>query len=690
MKWLIILLLPALCWAQEFQFRQEFDIIPVEINGWRPFAPWTGGDSETAPAFCDIDADGDFDCFIGNRGYRITYYENIGSLDSVIFKYRTRYFGEISIDSMYGGRLDPCFVDIDSDLDLDLFSSDGEGLIHYWENIGTLQNAQFVNISDTLLGSSQFSNPAFLTMYDIDGDSDFDLFIGDNYWGHINFYLNIGTPQVFNFQLVTNQFENIDVGQHANPCFVDIDSDGDADLFIGERYGNIWFYRNDGTPQAYNFTYVTNNYGSINVSEDAAPAFADLDGDGDQDMAIGLYISSSSTPAYGDVAFFENTGTPNVPEWNSLSTNYLTWDMGGSVYGQGVDIDADSLHDLFIELSYCNPDYLAWYGNRGTISLPSFSMSTNNYQNIHVNMSGVPYFSDIDNDQDLDLFMGQGIIPNPPYPGLYYYQNVGSPRNAVFTLITSNLIPYNFDAAIRPALVDVDADGDKDLFIIDNNFTFYYIQNIGTNIQPLFASPTPNWQNIHPQNPQGFTFSDLDRDGDYDLFISNMFYNSLDYFENTGSSETPSFQLVTHQFFGTDIELIGGSDVDITDIDGDGDDDFIISSYRGGMYFFRNITGESPVHPDPKRPAPSYPRISILPNPGNSLLVARYSLPVAGPVSLKVYDIAGRLTGTLFYGFQLPGTYSYTWDAREKASGVYLLRLETPNQKATQKITILK
>ena len=39
----VILILPALLWAQEFEFRQEFDTIPVEIDGWQLQEPWAGG-----------------------------------------------------------------------------------------------------------------------------------------------------------------------------------------------------------------------------------------------------------------------------------------------------------------------------------------------------------------------------------------------------------------------------------------------------------------------------------------------------------------------------------------------------------------------------------------------------------------------------------------------------------------------
>jgi hypothetical protein len=689
MKWLmIIVIFPALCWAQEFQFRQEFDTIPVEINGWKPFAPWTGGDMETAPEFCDIDADGDYDCFIGNMGYRLTYFENIGTADSTNFKYRTRFYGGIIIDSMYAGRLDPCFVDIDADGDFDLFSSSFHGLVHYWKNIGSAQNAQFIKITDSL---EQINVPGqgSVNFTDIDTDGDFDLFIGD-YGGYLHFYQNVGTLQEFDFQLVASQFQDIDVGQRASPCFVDIDGDGDGDLFVGNHSGRIWFYRNDSVGGNLIFTYVSNYYNGIDVVDDAAPDFVDLDGDGDQDMAIGRNVSYTNAPVYGDIAFYQNTGTSQIPSWTMLSEELLTWDLGGDIGNAGTDIDSDGDLDIFLAMRYVHPASFSFYKNVGTSFSSNFVRITDNYQNIFVE-SAIPHFADINADQDPDLFIGEGVIPNPPYPGLYYYQNVGTPRNALYNYITSNLVSWNYSVIICPAFADIDADGDLDLFLSDMDGVLYFWENIGTSTQPQFANnPVLNWQGINTIWLRYISFGDIDEDGDLDLFLVNSNYNIISYYKNIGTSQTPVMQFVTNQMFGNEVELLNPSGVTYADIDADGDGDFLFSSIRGGMMFFRNVTGESPVHPDPKRPAPTHPVITLLPNPGNSSLVARYSLPVAGPVSLKVYDITGRLTGTLFYGFQLPGTYSYTWDAREKASGVYLLRLETSDQKATQKITILK
>jgi len=48
-----------------------------------------------------------------------------------------------------------------------------------------------------------------------------------------------------------------DVGYNSTPSFVDVDGDGDMDVFIGESYGSIVYYENTGTPQAPAFTQRT-------------------------------------------------------------------------------------------------------------------------------------------------------------------------------------------------------------------------------------------------------------------------------------------------------------------------------------------------------------------------------------------------------------------------------------------------
>ena len=43
-----------------------------------------------------------------------------------------------------------------------------------------------------------------------------------------------------------NPFNGVDVGIYAAPYFVDDDNDGDMDMYVGNSWGEIWYYRNDG------------------------------------------------------------------------------------------------------------------------------------------------------------------------------------------------------------------------------------------------------------------------------------------------------------------------------------------------------------------------------------------------------------------------------------------------------------
>ena len=42
----------------------------------------------------------------------------------------------------------------------------------------------------------------------------------------------------------------------SNSAFVDIDNDGDHDVFLGSWGGGIYFYRNDGTPASTSWTRI--------------------------------------------------------------------------------------------------------------------------------------------------------------------------------------------------------------------------------------------------------------------------------------------------------------------------------------------------------------------------------------------------------------------------------------------------
>jgi hypothetical protein len=64
------------------------------------------------------------------------------------------------------------------------------------------------------------------------------------------------------------------------------------------------------------------------------------------------------------------------------------------------------------------------------------------------------------------------------------------------------------------------------------------------------------------------------------------------------------------------------------------------------------------------------------PNPFNPATVIGYSLPAQSRVLVRVYNILGQLITTLVDATEGAGQKFVSWDAGEKASGLYFVRLD--------------
>ena len=99
-----------------------------------------------------------------------------------------------------------------------------------------------------------------------------------------------------------------DVGSGARPILADLDEDGDLDFLIGNDSGNTLFFRNTAAPGAYDPAFEREGgdepFGIPDVGNNASPALADIDGDGDLDLFIG--------ESYGNTFFFRNTAAPGA------------------------------------------------------------------------------------------------------------------------------------------------------------------------------------------------------------------------------------------------------------------------------------------------------------------------------------------------------------------------------------------
>ncbi len=250
----------------------------------------------------------------------------------------------------------------------------------------------------------------------------------------------------------TNPFGLNDVGMLASPSFVDIDNDGDLDAFIGEVFGDTFFYRNTGTVNNPAFAAaIMNPFGLKNSGAYVNPELVDIDNDGDLDAFIGNFD--------GNVLFYRNTGTAINPVFAAAITNpFGLGDVGAQSSPTFVDIDNDGDLDAFAGNFDGN---ILFFRNTGTVNNPVFTAAqTNPFGLVDVGFQANPDFVDADNDGDLDAFVGN-LDGNT-----LYFQNTGTLNNPVFAAPLTNLFGLtDVDSNANPTFVDINADGDLDAFI---------------------------------------------------------------------------------------------------------------------------------------------------------------------------------------------------------------------------------
>lgn len=272
---------------------------------------------ESKPTYGDIDDDGDLDLFVGNGAGEINFFRNIGNSTTPMFDtLQLDPFGLVSQNSNY---VSLHLQDMDADGDYDLWYGDGGFQFVYFKNIGTVTAPAFdtatVNPFGLIAPYGEYE--AKITTGDLDNDGDFDMLVGASY-ADVYYYENTGTDSFPAFAAaVQNPFGLANVGgNYAAPTIFDLDNDGDLDVTINNNYGVLAFFENTGTLAAPAFaTPVNNPFGIVTSYYYSVAVFADLDGDGDEDITQG--------EGYGGFYYQEDTsgGAANVPPMVNIIAN---------------------------------------------------------------------------------------------------------------------------------------------------------------------------------------------------------------------------------------------------------------------------------------------------------------------------------------------------------------------------------
>lgn len=241
--------------------------------------------SESYPSFRDLDGDGDLDLLVSNkirtddpnRG-ALFVFENDGSPSAPSFR------GRGTVDGLAAGyHYAPAFIDVDGDGDDDILMGGWQDEISYYRNDGDGFPPRWT-LADTAFLTLTRGRNAAPALGDLDGDGDQDLLVGEAS-GALNYYVNEGRPGAPEFRLLSDEFQDIDVGRRSVPFLVDLDDDGDLDLAVGSESSGLHIYRNVGSRTDPRFEVDVPL--DLEMPAFTVPNFVDLDDDGDLDFVTG-------------------------------------------------------------------------------------------------------------------------------------------------------------------------------------------------------------------------------------------------------------------------------------------------------------------------------------------------------------------------------------------------------------------
>ena len=135
--------------------------------------------------------------------------------------------------------------------------------------------------------------------------------------------------------------------------------------------------------------------------------------------------------------------------------------------------------------------------------------------------------ADIDNDGDLDIFVGGWFEQT-----LHLFRNEGGFR---FTDIAPSAGGFPSDDRFhwQPVFLDLDDDGDQDLFAAIDFDEDYALRNNGDG---TFTNASHEWSLVHVANDMGVAVGDVNGDGRLDLYTTNMSFSPF----NTNDEPGPN------------------------------------------------------------------------------------------------------------------------------------------------------
>jgi len=438
-----------------------------------------------------------------------------------------------------------------------------------------------------------FDSPQFNQM-DFDGDGDKDVVVFDRPGNVSSVFLFTDGEYLYDHDLNVF-FSNFKSWVR----FYDYNQDGVTDVFAssvsqGVPGVEVWTGKRNGDTVSFELFDIDNpngdylvhlfnlNFTNVYVSPGDLPSFDDVDGDGDVDM-LAFEPDGSYVTFYKNYALEENLG---LDTFVMKLENVCFGRFYENSFSQAITLSSDQ-------------DVCA-VGLQGELEADS--------RNLHAGSTVTAI--DMDNDNDMDLFIGDLSSSN-----MVYLENGGTVQNAWMTDIDETFPSTNFvinmPIFLGSFLIDVDQDGNDDLVVAPNQDNVnanldnaWYYRNEATDGSYDFSFRQKDFLVGDMLDFGTFSspdFVDVNQDGLLDLIVGSdgefqlggTTALRLTYLRNIGTKENPVFEVADEDWLGFSQfkDFSEKPSPSFGDLDSDGDIDLIVGDANGFLYYFENIAG---------------------------------------------------------------------------------------------------
>ena len=567
----------ALAWQRDVAPFPVLDSAGVRIE-----LPFLGGYNTPRPQLLDLDADGDLDLLVQEYSDHLTLLANEGPGPRGVprFSFVSDHWAGLDVGEWSR------FLDVNGDGRLDAFAELPFSYLRLWTRDAGAQPkfASSDSLRDTE-GRAIFADRQNIPQFvDLDCNGRLDLLVG-RVQGTILRYEAEGRAGIPSFRLLTERFQDLEIitGQGSRHgantmAFADVDGDGDLDLVWGDFFEpGLLLFENTGNcaepmlrKEAVRFPVSA----PVRTSGYNAPAFGDVDRDGQLDFVVGV-VGGSYDPNRTTISNLHYyAGTPGHGFAARTDRLLSQVDVGSESLPVLADLDGDGDLDLLLgnklEPLEKGTSRLWRFENAGTRTAPQFRWR--GALPLHGRYHMAPAAGDLDGDGDADLLIGS------------FSARVAFARNdgGNFTIVDSAVVTVPRGSNTTPALGDLDGDGDLDLLVGEASGNMNFYRNDGAKSAPLFALISESFEEIKVGRRSAPHLADLDGDGDLDLLVGTD-EGGLVLFRNTGSRAAWRFERDTS--FTPEVPPMSAPAAG--DLDGDGRPELLLGNSGGGVIYLQ-------------------------------------------------------------------------------------------------------